>query len=175
MAMPIQNEMIFDSTNDNYAYLLQQGGQVQAGVYLGMCGGLSTLWLKNMLAGVRDLLSKPDEGRAQLIQVKYRWDHADDSQAAVNLLASVGLTGVAFLTAEQVSTAIAQIGATNGAFLIWNGPHFVAAHVSPAKFYFYDCEDGLFRYGTQLAWAAKISSMGYGNQYPQPWTVWTVT
>lgn len=172
--MPQQNPMIFQSSNNNYVHNFNQAG-AGVGTYVGMCGGLSSLWLKNMIGGVRDLLSKPDEGRAQLLQVKYRWDKSVGGQDAVNLLASAGATGVLLHDFTPVSTSLETIATAGGSFLIWNGPHFVAAHVADTKHYFYDCEDGLFLYDTKLEWKAKIIAMGYGTTYPDDWKVWTAT
>jgi hypothetical protein len=172
--MPGQNPQIFDSTNNNYVQNFNQAGAGR-GTYVGMCGGLSSLWLKNMVSGVRDLLSKPDEGRAQILQVKYRWDKSLGGQDAINLLASAGVTGVLLTDFTPVSIALETIATTGGSFLIWNGPHFVAAQVAGGKFYFYDCEHGLYLYNTKLDWKAQIQALGYGTTYPDDWKVWSVT
>lgn len=168
------NPKIFASTNDNYVHNFDQAGAGR-GTYVGMCGGLSTLWLNNMLSGVRDVNSKPDEFRAQLLQVKYRWDKSTGGQDAVNLLATAGLTGNVYLKDAGVSFAAEQMASKGGAFLIWNGPHFVAASIKPGKFYFFDCEDGLYLLENKAEWKTQIAKMGYGSTSPDPWTVWSVT
>jgi hypothetical protein len=170
----VQSPLIFTSTNHNYVHNFKQAGAGR-GTYVGMCGGLSTLWLNNMLGGVRDINSKPDEGRAQLLQVKYRWDKSLGGQDAINLLASAGLIGTTFLTRAGISMAGEEMASKGGGFLIWNGPHFVAAFIRPGQFYFYDCETGLYLYETKSDWKAQIGSLGYGSRFLEPWTVWSVT
>ncbi len=172
--MPGPGSKIFSSTNNNYVQNFKQAGAGR-GTYVGMCGGLSTLWLLNMLNDVRDINSKPEEGRAQLIQVRYRWDKSLGGDDAINLVQSVGLHATRFLNKAGVSYATEQIAGKDGAFLIWNGPHFVAAYINGGKFYFYDCEDGLYLLNNKADWRAQITSMGYGGRYPDPWTVFTVT
>jgi hypothetical protein len=172
--MPKQNPKIFASTNNNYVHNFNQAGGGAYGTYIGMCGGLSILWLNNMLSGFRDVISKPDEGRAQLVQVKMRWDPSD-ANFMINMIQSVELNGAAFSTAKGVSIAADEMASKGGAFLICNGDHVMAAIIKPGKFYFYDSEDGLYLHENRSDWKLQISMLGYGNRYPQPWSVWTVT
>ncbi len=170
---PKQNPRIFESTNNSSAHLNQAGAGW--GSYVGMCGGLSSLWLKNMLDGKRDTLSKPDSGRAQLLQVKYRWDKSPGERDILNLLSSAGLIGTSVCKSAGVSFACTSMSGKGGAFLIWNGPHFVAALVKPGKFYFYDCESGLFLYDYQAEWKMAIREMGYTQDSSENWNVWSVS
>lgn len=173
-AMTPTDPQIFKSTNSLYLHHFNQAGAGR-GTYEGMCGGLSTLWLKNMLDGVRDVLSKPDEFRAQLLQARYRWDKATGGTDAVHLLQSVGLKGALLCSGAGVSYACEQIAAKGGAFLIWNGPHFVAAYIATGKFYFYDCEAGLFLDESKSEWKSRIRAMGYAGGSDESWMVWSVT
>jgi len=171
VAAPRQNPKIFDSTNDNYLHNFNQAGAGR-GTYAGMCTSLSALWLDNILSGKRDVISKPDEGRAQYLQAKFRWDRSLGWQDRVNLLKSANLKGVSILTNATVPDAEAQMASRGGGFLIDNGSHAVAVYIKPDNFYFYDCEKGLFLFQTESEWKSQISSMGYDNDQ---WTVWSVT
>lgn len=172
--MPVkQNSRIFISTNNNAAHVNQAGAGW--GDYDGMCGGLSSLWLKNMLSGKRDIMSKPDDGRAQLLQVKYRWDTSPGEQDILSLLQTAGLRGNALVKDAGVSFACTKMADSGGGFLIWNGPHFVAALVKSGRYYFYDCEEGLFLYSNASAWKTKIREMGYSQSSNENWDVWNVS
>ena len=148
---------LWASTNNNSVINFRQGYNPQErGTYQGMCAGLSTLWLLNMLNGVRDMNSKPDDFRAQLVHVKYRWG---TGEIEIKLVQSVGLKAVTFLTGKSVSFATEEIASKGGAHLIRNDHHAVASYISGSRYYFYDCESGLYLESNKSDWKNTIAGL----------------
>jgi hypothetical protein len=162
--MTRQNPRIFDSTN-NFSARQQQGGGTNRRQRDGICAALSSLWCFHMLDGVRDLLSKPSNPRAQALQVGYRWDPAGGGADDVNLLFRIGLNASKVFDSKKIVKALKVMEATAGTYYFGYPAHRLAAQIGPGGYYFYDCDEngagGLFLYDNVNDWKNKIQDSGY--------------
>jgi hypothetical protein len=154
--------LVYSSTN-NFSSVQTEGGGATTGVRLGICAALSALWCKSVFQGTRPLLTKPETGRAQLLQVKYRWNPATPGSDYVDLFKWIDVTAVIDFTLG-VNLALAAMAAKPGVYHLSEiGVHTVAASTLGQMFYFYDCDEngagGLYEFSTMAEWKDLI------NQY----------
>ncbi len=137
-------EQIFASTNPYSTTQTQGGGNIIA-QRMGWCAAASAIWCSNILQGVRPLLSKPSGMRSGILQALYRWDPLGDGQDFLNLLERVALNGVVSLDMYR-NGVLHYMGAHPGVYHFSNDKHSMAMDTRAAQYYFYDIENGLYKY-----------------------------
>lgn len=151
---------VFSSTNAFTSLQTEAGGNA-TGRRLGICAARTALWCKSMFGGVRPLLTEPDAFRAQLLQVKYRWDPANPGQDYVNLFKSIQVTAAIAFQSLKESLALMAMSAQSGVYHLSEvGVHTVGAATTGGKYYFYDCDEngagGLYEFDSLSDWKALI-------------------
>jgi hypothetical protein len=160
-----KGDCVFTSTNNvgtNTRY--GKGSTTISAQDEGLCKALAVLWCANMVGGVRDVLSKPDEFRAGSLQVKFETSGYDSDVI-------FGLAGVKQTDSQDLtgSTALNYIASHPGTYQIRVPGHAIAVHISGATHYFYDSESGLWKYTSSGDWLTNISGEYNGTG---TWHIW---
>ncbi len=122
----------------------------------GMCVAASAIWCDHMIKGVRPLLSKPDMGRAQLLQVRYRWG-TGRSAGVIELLGKINLNGDVKPTVHRV-TAMRSMIKHPGVYHICASGHAFAEDTRDGHHYHYDVEKGLYGYDDSAEWTKGVNA-----------------
>lgn len=125
----------------------------------GLCFGYSTIWVTKMLDGVNAEDATPDELRAGLLQQKVEmwqkkggWDNA--------VAKAVEDLGCKVKQKQEIpwKQTADRLGFQKGLFLVDIGIHWVAMGVTQSHFYFFDANEGLFRYDQQFEFRSDVNS-----------------
>jgi len=152
---------VFTSTNAFSSLQTEAGGNA-SGRRLGICAAYTALWCKAVFKGTRPLLTKPEQFRAQILQVKYRWDPASPGTDYVNLFQSIDVTASVDFQSLDQDTALSTVSAQTGVYHLSEiGVHTVGAAYTGGKYYFYDCDEngagGLYEFDTIGDWKALVN------------------
>jgi hypothetical protein len=165
-------DRVFESTNTvgtSTKYSVTKSGGSTTGVALakkdeGLCKALAVLWCANILSGVRDLLTKPDEFRAGALQVRFEMAGWDSPTV-------FGLAGLESTEDQEASGSVAldYMIANPGTYQIRVPGHAIAAQITGTTYYFYDSESGLWKYTSSADWKKNIS-----DEYKptKTWKIW---
>ncbi len=132
----------------------------------GICVAQSALWCRNILQGKRDLLSKPDYALAGPLQAIYEIRHKCEYTP---FLRSMGMK-IDAETEVGGYSAMEYLKKNDGQYMLRYPGHAMGAKVSGSNYYFFDPEDGLFKYPNGDAMVRRIMK-DYYDEMGENWTL----
>ena len=132
----------------------------------GICVAQSALWCRNMLQGKRDLLSKPDYALAGPLQAIYEIRHKCNY---TTFLGSMGMK-IDSETTKVGFSALEYLRKNDGQYMIRYPGHSMGARISGSSYYFFDPEEGLFKYDNGDAMIRRIMK-DYHDEMGSNWTM----
>jgi hypothetical protein len=133
----------------------------------GICLAMSAVWCRNMLGGKRDLLSKPDPALAGPLQAKYEIIHKNDYGS---FLGSMGLRIVSARTMQGLPNMMGYLTKHNAQYMLRYPGHAMGAKIGDGAYYFFDPEEGLFKYGSASTFEAGVLNR-YSSKFTKAWTI----
>jgi hypothetical protein len=132
----------------------------------GICTAMSAVWCRNMLQGVRDLLSKPDYTLASTLQAKYEIVHQSDYDA---FLTGMAMKVLSTRTWNGIPNLLSNLAKTNGQYMLRYPGHAMGAKIGDGAYYFFDPEEGLFKYNTSGDFETGLMKL-YSSKFGKDWT-----
>ena len=160
-------QIMYFTSHNRYSSKQTQGTHNAWAERMGACAAASAIWCANILIeGKKPQLSKPEMGRAQLLQVKYRWG-SGGSDGALELLRKVNLKGEAKTTVKR-DAAMRMMIFQPGVYHICAHGHAFAEDTRYGHYYHYDVASGLYGYDNYVEW-----KIGVNRMVPLAVTNWT--
>lgn len=141
----------------------------------GTCAAQSVLWARNILKGVPAQDSRPKDLEAGVLQTAFIKAGATGIGKAAKqmdtLLEGSGLkcTGGYKLIATEITAKVCD---DPGVYLIFTTRHAIAVKTANDTFYYFEPENGLWRFAIRKEFRAKIHN-NYGAEVVDPGVQWT--
>jgi hypothetical protein len=144
--MPLLPNQIYQCENTIGTNTRYSGGTATlAAMDEGICVAQSALFCLNMKEGKKDLLTKPDTGRASILQAKYDMDPDPENTVRSKLFAELDFT-VAPKVKLPGMQALQHLIKNNGLYFMRYKGHAMAAKIGDGAYYYFEPEEGLFKF-----------------------------